>query len=520
MSRFQTVMIGVGEYARLTRTTAKAFTDRTGLPVKVLGDREYEESGLDYPHRLKFRMFDLVDATSILYVDADILYINDWDPMELIARNGVENFQAVRDWWFTKHIGRECERFNIPPDEYFNSGWMYLTRQHRHMLERAEYLSKEMDSTYKDQTYLNKAVQQLEIPRVWADRRCNWIRYNPGATRIRPWGVHTNADAEGVETAIQDLNGGKYGRDGGYLDHVESASEALAGKRYIIQTGSGGWKAVTLRPDLSMQDERGPGLYYWYVYPTRSGDGLFNLVLCSNRKDEYEIRINKAGEPVDGAVFDARSGKKTDKQLELDGNEPCKPAKPDESQPKRRPFEPESWKNSFGSCSCGGRCSCASMHNYVGAYQRVVQAVKPDWVVEWGPGLQTKIALRQGAQVIATEHDPEWIKREGDQLFQLRLPESSSHYITWGPKLAALTESGADLFFVDGRKRISCVKHIAKNYSDSGEVVFLHDAQRERYHKALKMFDYVHFVAYGCAVASNDPAIMNIEGDEGARDEG
>lgn len=54
--------------------------EKTGLKTLVLGDEHFTSSGLPAPHHLKLRMFDLVDADSIVYFDADMACLKPWKP--------------------------------------------------------------------------------------------------------------------------------------------------------------------------------------------------------------------------------------------------------------------------------------------------------------------------------------------------------------------------------------------------------------------------------------------------------
>src|SRR5207237_8854039 len=63
------VTIGVGRYAEVAHLAAREVAARTGLETVVLGDREFGESGLELPHYLKFRLFDLVDTENLLFFE-------------------------------------------------------------------------------------------------------------------------------------------------------------------------------------------------------------------------------------------------------------------------------------------------------------------------------------------------------------------------------------------------------------------------------------------------------------------
>jgi hypothetical protein len=137
-------------------------------------------------------------------------------------------------------------------------------------------------------------------------------------------------------------------------------------------------------------------------------------------------------------------------------------------------------------CSCGG-----SIHSYIESYKKILNEVKPKRVWEWGPGPNTSMALAIGAQVVSVEHQKRYAIPTIGNLISLVVGLDSKEYTSVMP---------VDLYFVDGRRRADCLTAIARI---SGAVVCLHDAQRVRYHDALRLFPDVIFMTKGFAVARN-----------------
>jgi hypothetical protein len=157
-------------------------------------------------------------------------------------------------------------------------------------------------------------------------------------------------------------------------------------------------------------------------------------------------------------------------------------------------------------CDCPvPNCGCAGgMQTYAPFYAALVRLFRPETVFEWGPGLNTAMALDAGARVTAIESSRDWIPKGTHGKFAcIWVPENDPRYIsTWG-------ESKADLFFVDGRKRADCIRTVYDECKE-GAILCLHDAQRKRYFWALNRFDYVHFLDRGFAVASKSNELNRI----------
>ena len=166
----------------------------------------------------------------------------------------------------------------------------------------------------------------------------------------------------------------------------------------------------------------------------------------------------------------------------------------------------KTWDNEFETCDCKNRhCGCSGGRmSLAGPYQRVLRVVKPRYVYEWGPGFSTGIAIGFCIPVIAVEHDKKYIPNIpfNDQLHCIHAKMQSEQYVE--------PQTDAELFLVDGRRRAECIRRVLRRYTDGTEkpfspVLCLHDAQRTRYHKALREWPHVRFLARGFAVAALEP---------------
>lgn len=163
------------------------------------------------------------------------------------------------------------------------------------------------------------------------------------------------------------------------------------------------------------------------------------------------------------------------------------------------------WDNPFEPCACPRGCVCGGfMRSYAMAYKRVLQVARPYLVFEWGPGHNSRLAVKAGARVFAVEHQEKFVPKDLPAIkFSCRVvPLESDDYVRISPY------EHADLFFVDGRRRADCIRAVRSRCLDRA-VLCLHDAQRSRYHEALKSFPYVKFLERGFAVASKTDYVIS-----------
>jgi hypothetical protein len=136
------------------------------------------------------------------------------------------------------------------------------------------------------------------------------------------------------------------------------------------------------------------------------------------------------------------------------------------------------------------------LHSYHADYERLLRRLRPGKVVEWGPGLNTELALAVGAETFSIEHQLAYLPkhpRPGQSV--LFAPIDSSRYF--------LFPDDADLYFIDGRNRARCLEAVHERCRRKA-VVCLHDAQRQAYREALMRFRHVLEPSWGFAVATKD----------------
>lgn len=113
--------------------------------------------------------------------------------------------------------------------------------------------------------------------------------------------------------------------------------------------------------------------------------------------------------------------------------------------------------------------------------------VRPDEMLEWGPGLSTELMLAGGAEgsrLVSIEHDPRWVSeirtKLGDverwDLREVPCTDRDSSYAT----CALAFGRQFDLIFIDGRRRIECLL-VALKVIRSGGLILLDDFCRTNY---------------------------------------
>lgn len=129
--------------------------------------------------------------------------------------------------------------------------------------------------------------------------------------------------------------------------------------------------------------------------------------------------------------------------------------------------------------------------------KRFVKEYKPEKIIEWGPGISTKIMVKSldNPEIHSFEHNKEWYNRwkkdkdfESVHVYYTPLGES---YIS--EPLKMFSSGYFDFAFIDGRERVRCME-VAKILLKDGGFVMLHDAQRARYKDGINLFKPVGFL--------------------------
>lgn len=164
-------------WERLAGLAAESVRARTGLETRILGAAEMVKYQKRLPHHLKFKLFEAFpEAESILYFDADTIFLQDWQPQQFAGRAEIV---CIRDRGEKKCVQEEAKKAGVATEAYFNSGLFIVNRTHHAaLLARAEELSTQFVSGFHDQTYLNRARRELGIPAAYLPREYNWLDFD------------------------------------------------------------------------------------------------------------------------------------------------------------------------------------------------------------------------------------------------------------------------------------------------------------------------------------------------------
>jgi len=274
------VTIGVGRHERLARLAAREVHERTGLETIILRSKDFEATGLEQPHFLKFRLFDLIDAENILFFDADLVCLENWDPSVLFDRPEIV---AVRERQ-NELVMRESSEWGVPADEYLNTGMLIINRQHhRSWLGQAELLKSRHYTCLHEQSPLNAARVQLGMPVKFLDRRYNWMGFGASSLSHQMPVVM----AHKLVPQREDINiryfKGDYALAPPSIAVDESETPRLYGKTLkYLRAGQPSW-VLRLRDDGTIAPQAGSGgPGYWFVH---SAHGRPTLALTS------EVRV-------------------------------------------------------------------------------------------------------------------------------------------------------------------------------------------------------------------------------------
>ncbi len=126
------------------------------------------------PARYKLQLLRLFPGQTVLYFDADTRFVQPWDVRGL---DDMRAFTAVLDMPSDAR-NKDCRQYGIDPQNYFNSGIWIANGRHAEAFALADQICHAPD--YRtgfryEQTALNVAIQRLNVPVVFLDRRYNAI---------------------------------------------------------------------------------------------------------------------------------------------------------------------------------------------------------------------------------------------------------------------------------------------------------------------------------------------------------
>ena len=258
------VTIGVGSYAKLAKLAAREVEHRTGLPTVVLGDAEFKASGLEHPAFLKFRLFDVVDADNILFFDADMVALDDWNPSEFFGRPEIA---CVRERMIPI-IRQESQTWNIPPEEHINTGLLVLNREHHaKWLREAESLRFSHPTVLNDQLPLNAARFKRNIPLRRLDRRFNWLGFGASSLSHDVPVVFAHRVAPDRQELNEAYFAGEYSLFAPNLVIDQGSTARLANTTYVYHDATGERRTIRLLADGTIDPIADPAAEsYWFVH--------------------------------------------------------------------------------------------------------------------------------------------------------------------------------------------------------------------------------------------------------------
>lgn len=267
------VTIGVGRCASMAIEAANRCRQFTGLDVVILNEAHQRRYRVAEPHHLKFDI--LPDVDRLLYFDADLWFVASWNPTEF------PSLSAVRDNELYEGMRRECDRFGLVSDQYFNSGLLIIDRQHAGMLRIAERLLHQRgpSSIWRDQTWLNLAAKECGTPVHLIHRAYNTfpIPHDGETPVIGAHAAGTDATFADVMRAVSQL------RRRGLPSTLQDTDRLF---QYTVH-GVGSHRLL-LRADGTIGLGAAQLERYWYVADDR-------LMLCSWTEDAVHLREQRPG---------------------------------------------------------------------------------------------------------------------------------------------------------------------------------------------------------------------------------
>lgn len=136
-----------------------------------------------------------------------------------------------------------------------------------------------------------------------------------------------------------------------------------------------------------------------------------------------------------------------------------------------------------------------------GDWKFIRSYLKPHFVMlEWGSGGSTTFFSYYVKKYYSIEHDLKWFKstisnvekEKRKNVIIFCVPALGKDYTKYTNLIlnTELKDMYFDAVLIDGRNRVECAKKIL-NYIDENSLVFLHDAERERYKEVFDYYDII-----------------------------
>jgi hypothetical protein len=238
------VTIGLRAFRGRAEFAARQFQWATGLDAVIVEDEDLP-SIVDlivrhcpaslpfahFPYATKLFLFDMIDCERIVYFDADLLYVNRWDPTALDP----EALHIVRDRWWNDGVQGDCRNWGLPFGHYFNAGFFILNRRlHLPLLRAAARSWGCHPSPLFDQSFLNGEAFRQKVSLNWMHRDYNLVGGDctVEAGRFPIMGLHVGGGF--AETAFPDIISKCQGRG---LERVAFGGAKMGGT-WIYERGS------------------------------------------------------------------------------------------------------------------------------------------------------------------------------------------------------------------------------------------------------------------------------------------
>lgn len=159
------------KFYKMAQLAAQSVEKHANIPTHIITQGKASASWL-----WKFELWDMFPNDTVFFFDADTIMVKDVD---LTPFDNQTKFIAVKDQYITEHS--DLTTCNLDANIYFNSGVMFFNQQHKEIANWVQTKRKirPLITGFFDQSYFNKAVQELAIPLRLIATCWNYMRYDP-----------------------------------------------------------------------------------------------------------------------------------------------------------------------------------------------------------------------------------------------------------------------------------------------------------------------------------------------------